>query len=80
MASKYFTGVKNLRKTLSALSEGESVILQLADGVKYNPAMRAVTATLCRASVGIKVSQQSLAAIEIEDCQALRLIKVTRIL
>tara|TARA_Y100000296_G_scaffold9503_1_gene11046 strand:+ start:123 stop:365 length:243 start_codon:yes stop_codon:yes gene_type:complete len=79
MASKYFEGVANLRKTLLSVGEGCSVILQVSDGVKFDPAMRAVTATICRGKTDIKIKQQCITGVETDTCKGLRMIKVTRV-
>ena len=73
------TKTNNLTSKLKALQVGDSVLLELRDGVPYNDLMKSVTATCCR--LKIKVKQTALKGLSLDFNQdaIINIVKVARV-
>ncbi len=74
--SKFFY-VRNLTEKLRSIQSGESIILEMKNGVSFNTAMRIVASTTHR--IGIPITQTAMKGVDCSsDCNiAINLIRVT---
>lgn len=73
MASKFFKQEINLNKTLKSLSQSDSIVLEVADGVSFDDTQRALQAYASK--LKIKLTTESLKAVSAAD-QVVRLVKI----